>query len=280
MKTLILRTLSGIVFVIVMVGAIIYSPLSMGILFTLLTALSVREFCSIVSERDDVEVNSMICSVSGAYLFLAFFGYLSGWTPTPAVFIPYLISIVYLLIGELYLQRENPLNNWAFTMLSQVYVALPFSLLPVLGFMTDPSHPMQLTYRWIFPLAVFIFLWTNDTGAYCVGSLFGRHKLFPRISPGKTWEGSFGGALLSLAAAAVIARFDTSLTLLQWLGFALVVVIFGTWGDLVESLLKRQLGLKDSGNFMPGHGGLLDRFDSSLLAIPAVTVYLYTLTIV
>ncbi len=280
MKTLILRTLSGIVFVIVMVGAIIYSPLSMGILFTLLTALSVREFCSIISERDDVEVNSMICSVSGAYLFLAFFGYLSGWTPTPAVFIPYLISIVYLLIGELYLQRENPLNNWAFTMLSQVYVALPFSLLPVLGFMTDPSHPMQLTYRWIFPLAVFIFLWTNDTGAYCVGSLFGRHKLFPRISPGKTWEGSFGGALLSLAAAAVIARFDTSLTLLQWLGFALVVVIFGTWGDLVESLLKRQLGLKDSGNFMPGHGGLLDRFDSSLLAIPAVTVYLYTLTIV
>ncbi len=280
MKNLILRTLSGIVFVIVMVGAIIYSPLSMGILFTLLTALSVREFCSIVSERDDVEVNSMICSVSGAYLFLAFFGYLSGWTPTPAVFIPYLISIVYLLISELYLQRENPLNNWAFTMLRQVYVALPFSLLPVLGFMTDPAHPMQLTYRWIFPLAVFVLLWTSDSGAYCVGSLFGRHKLFPRISPGKTWEGSIGGTLLSLAAAAVIAHFDTSLTLPQWLGFALVVVIFGTWGDLVESLLKRQLGLKDSGNFMPGHGGLLDRFDSSLLAIPAVTVYLYTLTIV
>ncbi len=278
-SNLILRTLSGIVFVAVMVGAIIYGPLYFGLLFTIVTALAVREFCSVVNQREDVDVNPMICSVAGAYLFLAFFGYLSGLTPTLAVFIPYLISIVYLLISELYLQRESPLNNWAYTMLSQMYVALPFSLLPVLAFMTNPSLPIQVDYRWMFPLAVFIFLWTSDTGAYCFGSLFGRHKLFPRISPGKTWEGSIGGTLLSLAAAALVARFDSSLTLPQWLGFALVVVVFGTWGDLVESLLKRQLGLKDSGNFLPGHGGLLDRFDSSLLAIPAVTVYLYTISI-
>ena len=279
-RNLIVRSLTGIVFLIVMIGGITYSPLSMGILFTLITALSVHEFCDIVSARDDVEVNPMICSVSGAYLFLAFYGYCSGWTPTPAVFIPYLISVIYLLISELYLQRPCPINNWAYTMMSQMYVALPFSMIPVLGFMTDPGHPTQLLYRWIFPLSVFIFLWTSDTGAYCFGSLFGKHRLFERISPKKSWEGSIGGTLVSLGAACIVAHFDHSLTLPQWLGFALVVVIFGTWGDLVESLLKRQLGIKDSGNILPGHGGMLDRFDSSLLAIPAAVVYLYTLTIV
>ena len=279
-RNLIIRTLTGIVFLAVMIGGITYSPLTMGLLFVVITTLAVHEFCVIVNERPNVDVNPMICSVAGAYLFLAFFGYLSGWVPTAAVFIPYLISIVYLLISELYLQRESPLNNWAYTMLSQMYVALPFSLLPVLGFMTDPAHPMeQPGYRFIIPLAVFIFLWTSDTGAYCFGSLFGKHRLFERISPKKSWEGSIGGTLVSLLAACVVAHFDSSLSFPQWLGFALVVVVFGTWGDLVESLLKRQLGIKDSGNILPGHGGMLDRFDSSLLAIPAVTVYLYTLTL-
>lgn len=278
-SNLIVRSLTGIVFLVVMIGGIVYSPLTMGLLFTVITALAVHEFCDIVSERDDVDINPLICSVSGAYLFLAFYGYLSGWTPTPAVFIPYLISMVYLTISELYLQRESPLNNWAYTMMSQMYVALPFSLIPVLGFMSDSAHPMEIQYRWIFPLAVFIFLWTSDTGAYCFGSLFGRHRLFERISPKKSWEGSVGGACVSMAAACAVAHFDSSLTLPQWLGFALVVVVFGTWGDLVESLLKRQLGIKDSGNILPGHGGMLDRFDSSLLAIPAVVVYLYTLTL-
>ena len=129
-------------------------------------------------------------------------------------------------------------------------------------------------------MAVFIFLWTSDTGAYCFGSLFGKHRLFERISPKKSWEGSIGGTFVSLLAALIVWYFDRSLNIPQWLGFALVVVIFGTWGDLVESLLKRQLGIKDSGNILPGHGGLLDRFDSSLLALPAVVIYLYTLMIV
>ena len=278
-SNLIVRTLTGIVFLAAMIGGIVYSPQSLAILFTLITVLAVHEFCDIVSEREDVEINPLICSVSGAYLFLAFFGYCSGWTPTPAVFIPYLISIVYLLISELYLQRESPINNWAYTMMSQMYVALPFALIPVLAFMTDPAHPQELHYRWIFPLSVFIFLWTSDTGAYCFGSLFGKHRLFERISPKKSWEGSIGGTAVSLGAACVLAYYDQSLTLPQWLGFAFVVVVFGTWGDLVESLLKRQLGIKDSGNILPGHGGMLDRFDSSLLAIPAAVVYLYTLSI-
>ena len=118
-------------------------------------------------------------------------------------------------------------------------------------------------------------MWASDTGAYCVGSLIGKHPLFKRISPNKSWEGSVGGAVLAIGISMIFAHYDTSLYYtLQWAGMALVVVVFGTWGDLVESLMKRQLGIKDSGNILPGHGGMLDRFDSSLIAIPAVALYL------
>ncbi|MBQ4461449.1 MAG: phosphatidate cytidylyltransferase [Bacteroidaceae bacterium] len=121
---------------------------------------------------------------------------------------------------------------------------------------------------------MFVFLWASDTGAYCVGSLIGKHPLFKRISPNKSWEGSVGGTVLAIGISMIFAHYDTSLySTLQWAGMALVVV-FGTWGDLVESLMKRQLGIKDSGNILPGHGGMLDRFDSSLIAITAVALYL------
>lgn len=137
----------------------------------------------------------------------------------------------------------------------------------------------------LLPLSIFIFLWLNDTGAYCSGSLFGKHKLFPRISPGKTWEGSIGGGILVLIAAGIIGYFANKgnsqygLNIAQWMGLGLVVVFFGTWGDLVESLFKRTLAIKDSGNILPGHGGILDRFDSSFMAIPAAVIYLYSLQI-
>ena len=196
---------------------------------------------------------------------------------------PYLLTVVYLLVSELYLKQTNPINNWAYTMLSQMYIALPFSMINVLAFRSTPDG--NVTFEWLLPLSLFIFLWTNDTGAYCSGSLLGRHKLFPRISPGKSWEGSIGGAVFVIIAAAIIYFLNVGQTdglvagmpLWQWLGLGLVVVVFGTWGDLVESLFKRTLGIKDSGNILPGHGGMLDRFDSSLMAIPAAVVYLYTL---
>ena len=126
----------------------------------------------------------------------------------------------------------------------------------------------------------------NDTGAYLCGSLFGKHKLFPRISPGKSWEGSIGGGIIVICVAVLIWYLtdqygvnDIALNPLEWAGLGLTVVVFGTWGDLVESLFKRTLGIKDSGSILPGHGGMLDRFDSSLLAIPAAVIYLYTLTL-
>ena len=130
-------------------------------------------------------------------------------------------------------------------------------------------------YSPLLPLTIFIFLWLNDSGAYCVGSLIGKRRLFERISPKKSWEGSIGGGVVCIIAAVVLSFYFVELTMGQWIGLALTIVVFGTWGDLTESLLKRQLKIKDSGTFLPGHGGLLDRFDSSLMAIPAAVVYLY-----
>ena len=137
------------------------------------------------------------------------------------------------------------------------------------------------TKYWVLPLSVFIFIWTNDTGAYCCGSLLHKRfpaKLFERVSPNKSWVGSIGGGVFCLIAAVLLkTAFGGNMTVPQWMGLALTVCVFGTWGDLVESLFKRQLGIKDSGNILPGHGGMLDRFDSALLAIPAATIYLYSL---
>ena len=281
MKNFIVRTITGVLFVAAIVTCFL-NPRAMVLLFALITGMTIWEFAGLVNEREGVTINRFICTVAGVYLFFAMAGYNWGITP-PSVFIPYLVSIIYLMVAELYLKGDDPINNWSYTMLSQLYIALPFSLINVLAFRQGAG---EVVYSYLLPLSVFVFLWMNDTGAYLCGSLLGRHKLFPRISPGKSWEGSIGGGLL-VVAIAVGAYYltesygvnDAGLSAAEWAGLGLTVVVFGTWGDLIESLLKRTLGIKDSGNILPGHGGMLDRFDSSLLAIPAAVVYLYTLTL-
>jgi phosphatidate cytidylyltransferase len=199
------------------------------------------------------------------------------------IFVPYLVLIIYLMVGELYKKKPNPIHNWAYALMSQLYVALPFALLNVLAFSTgavSTDGEMMVTgYNPILPLSIFIFTWINDTGAYCSGMLFGKHRLFERISPKKSWEGFAGGLVVCLLASMLMYRLFPFLPMWAWAGLALTVVVFGTWGDLTESLLKRQLQIKDSGNILPGHGGMLDRFDSSLMAIPAAVVYLYLINI-
>ena len=214
--------------------------------------------------------------IGGAYLFLSFMA-LCTETVSLTIFIPYLFILLYLLISELYLKRENPTLNWAYSTLSQLYIGLPFALLNVLAYHTDPEST-GITYNPVLPLSIFIFLWCSDTGAYCIGSLIGKHRLFERISPKKSWEGSIGGGVVAIGGALIIAHFFTFMSTAEWIGLALTVVIFGTWGDLTESLLKRQLHVKDSGNILPGHGGMLDRFDSALMAIPAAVIYLHVIS--
>ncbi len=282
MKNFIIRTITGIIFVAAIVSCFL-RPEAMVLLFSIITGLTVWEFTGLVNEREDVTVNRFISTVAGVYFFYAMTYYCSDMYAGIAksvVFIPYLVTIVYLLVAELYLKQKDPIQDWAYTMLAQIYIALPFSLINVLAF--NATSEGYVAFNTLLPLSIFIFLWVNDSGAYCVGSLLGRHKLFPRISPGKSWEGSIGGAVFVLAAAYAISYFldtDQMLAMPVWLGLGLVVVVFGTWGDLVESLFKRTLGIKDSGNILPGHGGMLDRFDSSLLAIPAAVIYLYTISL-
>jgi len=281
MKNLIVRTITGVIFVAAIVASFL-RPEAMVVLFSIITGLTVWEFTGLVNERPTVTVNRFICTVAAVYFFFSmtyFCSDLYGGNAKSVVFIPYLVTIIYLLVAELYGKQEDPINNWAYTMLSQMYIALPLSLINVLAFTATAEG--EVRFNTLLPLSVFVFLWVNDTGAYCVGSLLGRHKLFPRISPKKSWEGSIGGAVFVLASAYAISYYldGVMLTNWQWLGLGLVVVIFGTWGDLVESLFKRTLGIKDSGNILPGHGGMLDRFDSSLLAIPAAVVYLYTISL-
>ena len=282
MKNLITRSITGVIFVAAIVVCFM-RPVAMEFLFALVTGLATWEYCGLVNNVKGVQVNRFISTVAGVYFFLAVGGFCSGIVPTGAVFIPYLLTLVYLFISELYAKTENAINDWAYTMLGQMYIALPLSTINVLAFNTAADG--QVVFNYLVPLCVFIFLWANDTGAYCCGSLLGRHKLFPRISPGKSWEGSIGGAVIVLIVAYFIGRYEaglnseTGLTVLHWMGLGLVVVVFGTWGDLVESLFKRTLGIKDSGNILPGHGGMLDRFDSSLMAMPASVIYLYSLTL-
>ena len=280
MNNFIVRTITGILFVAVVVCSFL-RPQAMVLLFALITGLTIWEFTGLVNEREKVTVNRLISTVAGVYFFFAVAGFSSDLTPS-AVFIPYLVSITYLMVAELYLKNEDPIHDWAYTMMAQLYIALPFSLLNTLAFHLTPQG--LVTYDAVLPLSVFVFLWMNDTGAYLCGSLLGKHKLFPRISPGKCWEGSIGGGILVIAIAVLVWYLteqyqlnQLGLSALEWAGLGLTVVIFGTWGDLVESLFKRTLGIKDSGNILPGHGGMLDRFDSSLLAIPAAVVYLYTI---
>lgn len=284
-KNLIVRAITGVLFVAIMVAGFL-NPRAMIVLFSIITALTLWEYTGLVNDHiAETQVNRFISTVAGVYLVVAVAAWRIGIVANFIVVVPYLLTIVYLFVSELYAGSRNAISDWAHTMLGQMYIALPFSLISILGFEVAPDGS-GVRFDTLLPLSVFVFLWTSDTGAYCTGSLFGKHKIFPRISPAKSWEGSIGGGVLVLAVAALIGHLTSiyatghNMSIAEWMGLGLVVTVFGTWGDLVESLFKRTIGVKDSGSLLPGHGGMLDRFDSSLLAIPAAVIYLYTITMV
>lgn len=276
------RAVFGILFVVVILCSFTRADFMIG-LFALITGLTIWEYAGLVNGIKGVRINRFISTVAGVYFFLAVAVLELGMVSSFVVFVPYILCVIYLFVAELYLKNESPILSWAYTMLGQMYIAFPLSLINILAF-GNGDVSVGGSANMLLPLSVFILLWANDTGAYCTGSLLGRHKLFPRISPAKSWEGSIGGGVLSIIVAALIGHYGANgagtkgMDIMVWIGLGVVVVVFGTWGDLVESLFKRTIGVKDSGKILPGHGGMLDRFDSSLLAIPAVVVYLYTLS--
>jgi len=267
MNNFIQRTLSGAFFVALIIGSILLSKFSFALVFSVIAAWAVQEFHKLTNHQSGVQLSPWYGIVGAVILYVTSFLHAADILRYP-IFSFYGFYVVLVLISELYKKKENPIQNWAYFVLGQVFVALPFSLLNFIAFID------QDIYKPLILLAVFVTIWVNDTGAYLFGITFGKHRLFERISPKKSWEGFFGGPLAALASGYVFSLFIPEISLIQWLIFSEIIVIFGTFGDLIESLLKRTLQVKDSGNAIPGHGGLLDRFDSMLLAAPVIFIYL------
>jgi phosphatidate cytidylyltransferase len=271
LKNLIIRGLTGAVFVAILVGGVYYNPYTFLVLFSILTGLLIWEFYSLLKEYFPSKTKRIISTAGGIYLFASAFAYSNGLFGS-SIFLPYMAFLLYSFISELYNKHQNPLINLAFTLLAQLYCAGSFALANYIVLVKSADG--EISFTPLFLLALFVFVWINDTGAYLIGSQFGKHRLFERISPKKSWEGFWGGMFFALASSLIFSRMVPEISWYNWLGFATTVVCFGTWGDLVESLIKRTVGVKDSGKMLPGHGGMLDRFDSILLAIPAAYIYI------
>ena len=268
MNELIKRTVFGAMYVAIVVCSLLFlRPYFFQLVFLSVSAFAVLEFHRI--NRSD-----LLLTLSGvllSWLMFSTMALLMNTTYFCASCILgglYGLALMLSLVCELFKKADNPIQNWGILLTGQALVALPFALMNVIF----AESNMLL-------LSVFVIIWINDTGAYCTGSLIGKHKMFPRVSPGKSWEGLCGGAVFGMAAGWLLLSDPLHFTGLsyEWwqaVVIALVTVIFGTLGDLMESLMKRTLGIKDSGNVIPGHGGWLDRFDSMLLATPAVVLLL------
>ena len=278
MNNFVQRTLSGAVYVALVVAGILVHPVFFGVLFLVVSILAAREYMCLRGASWFLRVAAMKAT---ALLFaMAWWVAFGEWDIPwlmPVLLVLYVLIVGTTLISELFRKAADPIRNWGDFLVSQVLIALPFALM----------NGVLMLSPWLL-LALFVLIWLNDSGAYCVGSLLskrkgGNHKMFPRVSPNKSWEGLIGGAVVAVAAGCLLSHLGWFNALPALWGcsfvspmiFSLIVVIFGTLGDLMESLLKRTIGVKDSGKFMPGHGGVLDRFDSILLATPAIIFFLW-----
>jgi len=271
LANLMLRALTGIVFVMVILSAIWAGSITYAILFSIITGVALWEYYRLVTRSGRVNMEYFSGVVAGIYLFAATYLYQTTDYGVQ-VYVPYLCYLIFLFVRQLYAKDEDALQSWSYSIFGQFYIAIFFLLLNFICIERQPDG--SFFYNKEFLLALFAFIWLYDTAAYLFGILFGRNRLFERISPKKSWEGAIGGGLTVLLSSYGCSLITTTLTPAQWFGFALVVVVFGTFGDLSESLMKRSLKTKDSGDILPGHGGILDRFDSFLLSVPAILIYL------
>jgi phosphatidate cytidylyltransferase len=290
MTNLITRSLSGAVFVILVIGSILIHPLAFAGVFFIITLLGLWEFFNLFS-GGKYSPNRWLGIISGGIIYLLFclvhpslnsllikndnlfsiFGFLSLFFDA-VIFL--IISGFLFILAEIFRKKETPFENAAITLLGLFYVVMPMGLMNFLYY-TGPAN--EATTHLL--TGIFLLVWTNDTFAYLSGISLGKHLLCPRLSPKKTWEGSIGGAIFAMLAAWILSMFFKEVGPLMWLIIGFIAIIFGTLGDLSESMLKRSLNIKDSGNIMPGHGGILDRFDAILMAVPFVflALYIYTL---
>lgn len=259
------RAVTGVFFVVIVLASMLTGRFVFTLFFMMLGMGCLHEFYRLLTDGGS-QPNRRLGLLLGGFAF--------GWYAAGSLFafaVHYgllgILIAVLIFIAELYRKNEKPFLGIAYTLLGVLYVIVPFIFFFALAFITG-------TYNHHLPLGFMLILWSNDTGAYLTGKHLGRSKLFERISPQKTWEGLIGGVLSALLMSGILASFFPLLLGWQWACMALIIAIFGTFGDLVESQLKRSQKVKDSGTILPGHGGLLDRFDGLLLAAPVVFVFL------
>lgn len=262
MKNLITRAASGAIYVALIIIAIMCQELFFPI-FGLMLLLAIYELHRLTSNKYGAHIVAYIDSIIAIAVFAgSYFAMDYNFSAEIVVSIT-LICIIVRLVAGLYLKENSPIDSWAYSFLKITYIVLPFIALSAV---CNTSKYLALI--------MFALIWINDTGAYLVGCTIGKHRMFSRISPKKSWEGFFGGFIFCIVAGIAINQYFQYRHLLQWACFGAVVSAIATLGDLVESLIKRTLGVKDSGNIMPGHGGILDRIDSLLLVAPASLVFI------
>lgn len=266
MKVLLTRTLTGILFIGIIVLAIVSNAWVLFNVFLIFCCIGLYEYKNLLSKKDiRLDISFYIISL---IVYFAI-GYIELWkNPYYKIIFPLGLSILFLffLLMALFNPKQtSPLSYIAASFAGIITIVIPFSFI---------NHFHRMPEGLL--LAVFILIWIYDTLAYCVGSLIGKHPLFQRISPKKTWEGTLVAALLTIVLSYFFVYFfqKSNLNSWQWMGLAAIIVTTGTLGDLIESMFKRSLDVKDSGSIMPGHGGILDRFDSMLFALPFILLYL------
>lgn len=267
MKELFLRISTGLIFLVIVIGGILWNPYTLASLFYIVGVLGMLEYYSLC-KIGGVHPQTSLGIITGTALYVTIELVKLQVAPTAIVSlsIPFFMAI---FVYEVYRRRPDPFTNIAHTIIGIIYIMAPLALLNVFTF-----EELIHEYKPGVVLGFFVMLWLNDTGAFAFGKLLGRTKLFPRISPNKTWEGAIGGGLTALVGAVVISYYTHEISLWNWLILAVIVVVAASFGDLVESMLKRSLKVKDSSNLLPGHGGILDRFDGVLLASPIAFTYL------
>lgn len=274
MKDLLTRAITGLIFVLVLIGAIVWNKYSVAVLFGVVSILGLVEFFKLM-EKAGFNPKKRVAGLIGAIIYTIIALYSFGGEITYSYLLFIFPLLVILVLMELFRKSEYPVTNFAFSVAGIFYIVLPFAMLNFFAYNSQFYDTLQVEeYQYILLLAFFVIQWANDTGAYLVGRVIGKNKLHERISPNKTWEGAIGGAVFALTAGFLFAYFSTG-HIGHWLAIAGLIVVFGTLGDLTESQIKRSVGVKDSGNILPGHGGILDRFDGVLFSAPFVLSYLH-----
>ena len=265
MNNFLQRSLTGVLFVSAIVGSLILSPLTFLFVFLVIVLVGIFEMDKMLSQKG-IEIQFFSALLIGVFAFVSCFLVQSGISSYKIFFtlIPLVASV---FIYELFVVGKDSLSRIAFTLFTALYVGVPFGLFSFLLFFN--GH-----YDYALPLLLFALIWINDTGAYVTGVSIGKHRIHERISPKKTWEGTIGGLVFTVVAAILLAQFHPQVSVIHWGIVGALVSVMAFLGDLVESMIKRYVDIKDSGSFLPGHGGVLDRFDSVLFVVPMVLFYL------